>query len=79
MLDAPEVRAQEQTIGGRMITLHGMPAASLEAIRRSQEVNGETHSYQARIFDQLVDLYFGPKAPVRRRTGCKRLPARGGA
>jgi hypothetical protein len=35
--------------------LNGMPAASLEAIRRSQEVNGETHSYQARIFDQLMD------------------------
>ena len=35
--------------------LSGMPAASLEAIRRSQEVNGETHSYQARIFDQLMD------------------------
>src|SRR5210317_385241 len=26
--------------------LNGMPAASLEAIRRSQEVNGETHSYR---------------------------------
>jgi len=35
--------------------LSGMPAASMEAIRRSQEVNGETHSYQARIFDQLMD------------------------
>jgi hypothetical protein len=35
--------------------LNGMPAASLEAIRRSQEVNGETHSYQVRIFDQLMD------------------------
>ena len=35
--------------------LNGMPAASLEAIRRSQEVRGETHSYQVRIFDQLMD------------------------
>jgi hypothetical protein len=35
--------------------LSGMPAASLEAIRISQEINGETHSYQARIFDQLMD------------------------
>ena len=35
--------------------LNGMPAASLEAIRRSQEVDGETHSYQVRIFDQLMD------------------------
>ena len=35
--------------------LNGMPAASLEAIRRSQEVNSETNSYQARIFDQLMD------------------------
>ena len=35
--------------------LSGMPAASLEAIRRSQEINGETHSYQVRIFDQLMD------------------------
>jgi hypothetical protein len=35
--------------------LSGMPAASLEAIRASQEINGETHSYQVRIFDQLMD------------------------
>jgi len=35
--------------------LNGMPAASLEAIRRSQMVNGETNSYQIRIFDQLMD------------------------
>lgn len=35
--------------------LSGMPAASLEAIRRSQQVNGETNSYQVRIFDQLMD------------------------
>ncbi len=35
--------------------LNGLPAASLEAIRRSQEVNGETHSNQVRIFDQLMD------------------------
>jgi len=35
--------------------LNGMPAASLEAIRRSQMVDGETNSYQARIFDQLMD------------------------
>lgn len=35
--------------------LNGMPAASLEAIRRSQEVDGKTNSYQVRIFDQLMD------------------------
>lgn len=35
--------------------LNGMPAASLEAIRRSQDVQGGTKSYQARIFDQLMD------------------------
>ena len=42
-------------IRGVEVFLNGMPAASLEAIRRSQEVDGETHSYQARIFDELMD------------------------
>jgi hypothetical protein len=32
-----------------------MPAASLEAIRRSQVVQGSVNSYQVRIFDQLMD------------------------
>ena len=32
--------------------LNGMPAASLEAIRRSQTVNGDVNSYQVRIFDE---------------------------
>ena len=35
--------------------LNGMPAASLEAIRRSQVVQGSVNSYQVRIFDQLMD------------------------
>lgn len=35
--------------------LSGMPAASLEAIRRSQQLDGKTNSYQVRIFDQLMD------------------------
>ncbi len=35
--------------------LSGMPAASLEAIRRSQAFDGETHSNQVVIFDQLMD------------------------
>ncbi|WP_220151639.1 DUF1214 domain-containing protein [Phaeobacter gallaeciensis] len=33
----------------------GIPTASLEAIGRSQQVNGETNPYQVRIFDQLMD------------------------
>ena len=32
-----------------------MPAASLEAIRRSQVVQGSVNSNQVRIFDQLMD------------------------
>jgi len=35
--------------------LNGMPAASLEAIRRSQVVQGSINSNQVRIFDQLMD------------------------
>lgn len=35
--------------------LSGMPAASLEAIRRSHEIGGENRSNQAIIFDQLMD------------------------
>lgn len=35
--------------------LNGMPAASLEAIRRSQAFDGKTHSNQVVIFDQLMD------------------------
>ena len=35
--------------------LSGMPAASLEAIRRSQAVDGKNHSNQALIFDELMD------------------------
>lgn len=35
--------------------LNGMPAASLEAIRISQDIQGGTKSNQVRIFDQLMD------------------------
>ena len=35
--------------------LNGMPAASLEAIRRSQVVQGQVSSNMVRIFDQLMD------------------------
>ena len=35
--------------------LSGMPAANLEAIRRSQVVQGSVNSNQVRIFDQLMD------------------------
>ena len=35
--------------------LNGMPAASLEAIRQSQVVQGSINSNQVRIFDQLMD------------------------
>jgi hypothetical protein len=35
--------------------LNGMPAASLEAIRRSQVVQGQVNSNMVRIFDQLMD------------------------
>ena len=35
--------------------LNGMPAASLEAIRRSQVVNGKINSNMVRILDQLMD------------------------
>ncbi|SLN37828.1 hypothetical protein ROA7450_01823 [Roseovarius albus] len=42
-------------IRGVQTFLNGMPAASLEAIRRSQEVDGKTSSNQARIFDELMD------------------------
>lgn len=42
-------------IRGVQTFLNGMPAASLEAIRRSQEVDGKTNSYQVRIFDELMD------------------------
>ena len=35
--------------------LNGMPAASLEAIRRSQVTQGSINSNQVRIFDQLMD------------------------
>ena len=36
--------------------LNGMPAASLEAIRRSQVVQGSVNSYQVRIVDQLTSV-----------------------
>ena len=35
--------------------LNGIPAASLEAIRKSQEINSETHAHRVLIFDQLMD------------------------
>ncbi|GHB24456.1 hypothetical protein GCM10007094_10630 [Pseudovibrio japonicus] len=42
-------------IRGVQTFLSGVPAASMEAIRRSQEVDGKTNSYQVRIFDELMD------------------------
>lgn len=42
-------------IRGVQTFLNGIPAASMEAIRRSQEVDGKTNSNQVRIFDQLMD------------------------
>jgi len=42
-------------IRGVSAFLNGMPAASLEAIRRSQILQGSTHSHKVRIFDQLMD------------------------
>lgn len=42
-------------IRGVQTFLNGMPAASLEAIRRSQIVDGRTRSNVAWIFDQLMD------------------------
>ena len=48
-------------IRGVQTFLNGMPAASLEAIRRSQAEDGKTQSNRAVIFDELMD--FEPAIP----------------